>query len=146
MQVHDTCKAAAITAVRFGTSTLPPVAPAKPASAEEEDAANVDTDERTDEPAGQSIVHLTLTGGEKRSILCADLLLSPLVDVREAGNYQPYAQKKASAQPAKASTDDEPVIQIGDYLVEDFDILTDKFVQKIYDAPTFAQYFKASLN
>lgn len=123
------------------------------------------TDENQDPDEQQDIIHITLAGGEKRSILRSDLLFSPIVAGRPVDGFPVYAQKRPvintgikpldETQPSKPvlASDTvhdqgaaQPVPVVGDYLVEDFDPLTDKFVQKIYDAVTFNRYFKASLN
>jgi hypothetical protein len=128
----------------------------------------------------QDIIHLTLNGGEKRSILRSDLLFAPAIIARRQADYPAYAQRgpdkngvtgpnslnsantvnSAQAGSGQSFTEPKPADEvksdeaksndvyprIGDYLVEDFDILTDTYTQKIYDAATFARYFKASLN
>lgn len=113
----------------------------------------------------QDIIHIGLNGGEKRSILRSNLAFSPIVAERPVDGFPVYAQKRpvvnAGIKPLEETQPSQPVLAsdtvhdqgaaqpvpiIGDYLVEDFDPLTDKFVQKIYDAVTFNRYFKASLN
>lgn len=139
--------------------------------AEENDAFNADQtvpkepDENQDGIADeqQDIIHFTLAGGEKRSILRSDLKFSPVVADRNVDGFPVYAQKKpvmnAGIKPLEedrpiAPTNEtvhdqgavQPVPVTGDYLVEYFDPVTDTFVQKVYDAVTFVRYFKASLN
>lgn len=168
MQVYDTLRASAILDVRVGTSI---VVDAKAKEAHEAKLAEIQADESLDAEAkakatddenaayadasdSQDIIHLGLNGGEKRSILRSDLAFSPIVTERPVAGYPPYAQKKptddadgSSAAPVKADPEKPlPLPTVGDYLVEDFDPLTDKFVRKIYDAVTFNRYFKASLN
>lgn len=116
----------------------------------------------------QDILHLVLTGGEKRSILREDLAFAPLVCARpQYAPFPPYAQRgplpdrhgqtdqnsENSLQTANAiqtaapvAEDDRPFPLVNDWLVEDYDILTDKFISKVYDNATFNRYFKASLN
>lgn len=171
MRVHDTCRAEIITDVRVGRAAVPPADEAAQKAADEAKAkhearlAEIAADEKLDDlqkrdavaaeneayggPETQDIIHLTMTGGEKRSILRSDLQFSPVVTARENKDFPKYAQKKPvdakDAKPVAADTP-MPTVLIGDFLVEDFDLLTDKFVQKIYDSVTFNRYFKASLS
>lgn len=140
---------------------------------------------------------ITLTGGEKRTILRDDLLLGPRLrelhsdyylaqlatpSAKESAVNRPYARRdefkkeKADQDRDTSASDKEalgeqlpagggPVARneqvpidpgwnkvgegyypaSGDYLVEDYDILTDTLIQKVYDAKTFETYFKMSI-
>lgn len=192
MQVYDTCRAGAIQLVRIGRSEVPAkpdfypdkdaehrdrlnaiandntLSPAqRNAKIEEENDAFNNSETIPQEPKAQDdqqdIIHFTLAGGEKRSILRSELTFSPVVSDRDVDGFPVYAQKRpvmnAGIKPLEedrptAPTNEtvhdqgaaQPVPMTGDYLVEYFDPVTDTFVQKVYDAVTFARYFKASLN
>lgn len=115
----------------------------------------------------QDIIHLVLSGGEKRSILRSDLVFaSSVVERGQSNRFPPYAQRgpipdkygltdqnslnstntvnPPNAEVSRETNDLYPLV--GDWLVEDWDVFNDKYVQKIYDNPTFGRYFKASLN
>jgi hypothetical protein len=147
--------------------------------------------------ATQDIIHVTLAGGEKRSILRDAITFHDAVMTRgQLENYPGYAQRGPAVSrgqyapsgqylpPGQVMSEQVPrdgaavamrgqvprnvdnkgnvdlnnpapvgpvnsdgvYPVIGDYLVEYFDPVNDVFVQKIYDAATFARYFKASLN
>lgn len=134
----------------------------------------------------QDIIHLVLTGGEKRSILRSDLTFAQsVVDRGQVNVFPGYAQRRPAAlerayqpipqadkfglvdqnslnSPNTVNPQSPHVIRpndrvdgaetadlfplVGDWLVEDWDVFTDTYVQKIYDNATFGRYFKASLN
>lgn len=154
MRTYDTCRAEEIQSVAVGQSLVKPK--------DQEDDVTHD------------ILHLVLVSGERRSILRSELTFAPNVLTRPQLDYPTYAQRQPllhggqvallnqvprdpAANPAyhppaapDAVTEDvrpESVYPIaGDYLVEDYDIINDIFVRKVYDAPTFNRYFKMSLN
>jgi hypothetical protein len=86
---------------------------------------------------------------EPQTNLRNDLMFSPAIIERPVPDYPVYAQKKPVDGVEISPVDHDkplPIPVVGDFLVEDFDPLTDKFTQKIYDAATFVRYFKESLN
>jgi len=138
----------------------------------------------------QDIIHVVLTGGEKRSILRSDLAFAQTVLDRRQADFPPYAQRgpivpdrngvtdqNSTNSPNTANAtnpanfvepngpgtgyyphadkndredtrnhDRDAYPRVGDWLVEDWDVFTDKYIQKVYDNATFGRYFKASLN
>lgn len=130
----------------------------------EPDESDANSDGVPDET--QDIIHLVLTGGEKRSILRSDLSFAQSVIDRGQTNVFPgYAQRGPmpdrhgltdqnslnstnTTNPPQAPVPETDQIYplVGDWLVEDWDVFSDKYIQKIYDNATFGRYFKASLN
>ena len=109
---------------------------------------------------GPELVHLTTAGGAKRAILRSELqLAATLKDGPRAGHPNMprpvpglLGQTPRNPAPVVVPPVDAPEVaaddlypQVGDFLVEDFDLATDKLMQKIYDAATFHRYFKASV-
>lgn len=74
--------------------------------------------EREDVPALPPMIKFTLTGGEIKEVPENEIIVSDGIDAPS----------------------------VGDYLVESYDIWTDKSLFKVYDKHTFGAIFKASLN
>ena len=84
-------------------------------------------DAPADAPVESDVVVITTLHGDSHEMLKSDLLVSEAVDAREDKDG-----KKTGPQP-------------GDWFVQDYDIETDKRINKVYDAATFTRYFKPSL-